>query len=141
MAEVTTDPTLTIAEDMRRLPKEARRAARPKLRAAGGLIADGAKANASWSDRIPATVRVSTSFRVDREGVTVIAGGANAPHARPFEGSRVNPFRHPVRGGPAWVDQAARPFLIPAGRSGAMASEPMMHEALAEAAAAIGFTG
>ena len=148
MAIVTNDPGGTIAEDMRRLPREARKHARPKLRQAGDLIGAEAQSRASWSTRIPATVRVTTSFRFDREGVTVSAGGPSTPHARPYEGTRRNPFRHPVypdqdvtRSDWTWVSQAARPFLIPAGRALSYQAEPLIMQGLGEAAAVIGFTG
>lgn len=145
---VVGDPTVTIEADMRALPKEARKFARPKLRQAGELIAADARNRASWSQRIPGTIKVRTSFRFERETVTVTAGGPNAPHARPYEGSRRDPFRHPVHADPnktrgdwTWVSQAARPYLIPAGRAKSPEVLPLLHQALGEAAVAIGFTG
>lgn len=137
------DPMVQIARDMRDLPPEARKAARPKLREAGQIIQKKAQANASWSSRIPTSVKVVTSFRQNREGVTVRAGGSNAPHARPFEGltTRGDSFRHPVHGNDWWVTQAARPFLMPAVDSSVGEVDTKVRSVLDEAAAAIGFDG
>src|SRR5687768_8572178 len=106
-----------IAADMRALPEATRKAVRPRLRAAGTIVVDRAKLKASWSSRIPGTIRLQTSFRANREGVTVIAGNKSTPHARPFEGfSGYARFRHPVFAdrqnktskGWTWVTQATR---------------------------------
>lgn len=138
-----TDPMVQIARDMRNLPPEARKAARPKLREAGQVIQKRAQANASWSSRIPASVKVVTSFRVNREGVTVRAGGTNAPHARAYEGltTRGDSFRHPVYGNDWWVAQDTRPFLIPAVEESSAEVDAKVRSVLDEAAAAIGFEG
>lgn len=132
-----------IARDMRKLPPEARKAARPKLRAAGQVIQTKAQANASWSSRIPQSVKVVTSFRANREGVTVRAGGSNAPHARAYEGltTRGDSFRHPVYGHDWWVTQATRPFLIPAVEASSAEVDTTVRAVLDEAAAAVGFEG
>lgn len=147
MPAIRGDPTVTIEADMRALPFEARKAARPKLRKAGENIVGTARILAGWSTRIPPTIRVRTSFRVDREGVTIIAGGPKAPHARPYEGTGGKPsFKHPVHANPNqsrnewhWVDQATRPFLLPAARMNSAATTALMVEALGEAAREIGF--
>lgn len=137
------DPMVQIARDMRKLPPEARKAARPKLRAAGQIIQTKAQANASWSSRIPASVKVVTSFRQNRESVTVRAGGKNTPHARAYEGltTRGDSFRHPVHGNDWWVTQATRPFLIPAAESSAAEVDTKVRAVLDEAASAVGFQG
>lgn len=137
------DPMVQIARDMRKLPAEARKAARPKLREAGQVIQKRAQANASWSSRIPVSVKVVTSFRANREGVTVRAGGPSSPHARPFEGltTRGDSFRHPVYGNDWWVAQATRPFLVPAVEASAGEVDAKVRAVLDEAAAGIGFEG
>jgi len=137
------DPMVQIARDMRDLPPEVRKSARPKLRAAGQIIQKKAQANASWSSRIPGSVKVVTSFRQNREGVTVRAGGSNTPHARPYEGltTRGDSFRHPVYGNDWWVAQAARPFLMPAVEASAGEVDAKVRAVLDEAAAGIGFEG
>lgn len=136
------DPTATIIADLRRLSRETRKEVRPKLKEAGEIIAADARSRASWSSRIPRTVRVRVSFRAGGEGVTVAAGGARAPHARPYEGTTQNPFRHPVYGNrEVWVAQPARPFLNPAAAAKADEAGRAIEQALAEAAKALGFSG
>lgn len=137
----TPDPMVQIARDMRRLEPETRKAVRPRLRRAGELIAGEARRNASWSSRIPSTVRVVTSFRANREGVTVRAGGPSAPHARPYEGitARGDTFRHPVYGRDWWVAQATRPFLLPAVQAKQGEADTTVRETLDDAASALGF--
>lgn len=137
-----------IAADMRALPEATRRAVRPRLRAAGGLVVNKAKINAAWSTRIPGTVRMQTSFRQGREGVVVIAGGRSTPHARPFEGfSGYAKFRHPVFAdrerhtskGWTWVTQPTRPFLFPAAKETEAETTSQVRAALDDAAKDIGF--
>lgn len=141
---------LQIAADMRALPEETRRFVRPRLRAAGRMVVEGAVSRASWSRRIPGTIRMSTSFRVDREGVTVTAGNKSTPHARPFEDVRQRGFfRHPVhadsrnrtRKGWSWVSQPARPFLFPSALANEAAATETIRAALDEAGRSIGFEG
>lgn len=137
-----------IAADMRALTAATRKAVRPRLRAAGKLVVDAARSKASWSTRIPGTVRMSTSFRENREGVTITAGGKAAPHARPYEGfSGYASFRHPVFAdrarktskGWTWVTQVTRPFLFPAARQTEEQTTAMVLSALDDAAHEIGF--
>lgn len=142
------NPAEVIAEDMRALPEAARKELRPKLRAAGEAVAVNARSRASWSTRIPKTVRVRTSFRLDREGVDIIAGGKDAPHARPYEGiTGKASFRHPVyadaknkiRKQWKWVPEPTRPFLIPAAQELEGPTTEMVQAALLAAAASLGF--
>lgn len=71
-----------------------------------------ARANASWSSRIPGAIRVA----VLKRGVDIRVNRRRAPHARPYEAIGGNAtFRHPVHGHrDRWVSQATRPFLDPA---------------------------
>lgn len=133
---------VTIARDLRKLPAETRKVVRPKLREAGQVVQQKAQQNASWSSRIPDTVKVVTSFRENREGVTVRAGGPNAPHARPYEGlsSRGTTFRHPVYGNDWWVAQAARPFLFPAAQETEGQVTAAIQSVLDETATNLGFS-
>lgn len=140
MPAVSGDPTYIVAEDLRRLPTEHRKAVRPKLVKAGESVVRDARARAGWSDRIPGTVKMKVSFRFDREQVLIVAGGPSAPHARPFEGMSRDPFRHPVYGNrEVWVPEPARPYLLPAGRAHRAEIDGLMRSVMAEAAAAIGF--
>lgn len=139
-----------IAADMAALTPATRKAIRPKLREAGQSIVDDAKTNAAWSSRIPATIKMVVSFRADREGVTITAGGPSAPHARPYEDvTGKGKFRHPVfadsanltRKAWSWVDQASRPFLLPAAQANEVTATNSLRAALDEAARDIGFGG
>lgn len=132
-----------IARDMRKLTPETQKAVRPKLRQAGRLVAEDAKRRAAWSSRIPGTIRVRTSFRENRENVTVLAGDSGAPHARPYEGISVRggTFRHPVYGNrDNWVAQEARPFLFPAAVANQIQAADLISSALTDAAIALGFS-
>ncbi|MGH3496316.1 MAG: HK97 gp10 family phage protein [Nocardioidaceae bacterium] len=110
-----------LAARMGTVPAELRAELRPKLRAAGTIVADQAKANASWSTRIPAAIGVRTSFGTRAGGVTIRVDSVKAPHARPYEGLSAGggrgTFRHPVYGHDVWVTEATRPFLMPAVRA------------------------
>jgi len=98
------------------LPAEIRRELRPALRRVADPVLQQARANASWSTRIPGAMRISTSFSRRTAGVAITVSVKKAPHARPFENlGRNGSFRHPVFGDrERWVSQTARPFLFPA---------------------------
>ena len=95
------------------------------LRAVGQVVAERAKRNASWSSRIPATVKVRSA---GVNAVIVSAGNKDtAPHAKAIEhAGDPGMFRHPLNypnqdpgggkngRGANWADQQARPFLHPA---------------------------
>lgn len=88
-----------------------------EMQGVGEDVAADAKSNASWSTRIPGTIKAKASTpRGQSVRVQIKAGGPEAPHARPFEGIAGNStFRHPVFGNrDNWVSQATRPFLMPA---------------------------
>lgn len=144
------DPADQIAADMRALPEAARKPLRAKLRAAGEAVVSDAKARASWSTRIPDTVRLDISFRADREGVRIVAGGRNAPQARAYEGITTGKtYRHPVypdsthftREKWHWVEAPTRPFLLPAAEAVEGPTTTAVENALSEAAVTIGFRG
>lgn len=81
-----------------------------KKQVTAGVI-PAAKAAASWSTRIPGTVRAS----VTAKGVGIRAGGAKAPHAAAYEDvGQHGVFRHPVMGDrEVWAEEQSRPFLTP----------------------------
>lgn len=83
-----------------------------QLIASGEIVARKARQNASFSTRIPATIK--TRRRGTR--IRVISGGDKAPHAAPLEHhGQPGSFRHPVFGNyDNWVSQPAHPFLTPA---------------------------
>lgn len=98
------------------------------LREGAQIVADDAKKNASWSTRIPGTIKIKGGLA--RLSVVAASGAENAkllPFAKAMEygsshqGARWN--RHPVfaaKGTTAynttsrWVNQPIRPFLRPA---------------------------
>jgi hypothetical protein len=88
------------------------RAMNKSLRKGGDIVAQAGRANASWSSRIPGTIKTSVGAKT----VKVSAGGAGAPHAYYYEGNgHGGSFRHPVYGHrKVWVTQQCRPFLVPA---------------------------
>lgn len=112
-------PVVVDASAMSRLARELKAAApevyaafRSELRAVAQVVATDAKGRASFSTRIPATIKVRTGVGT----VKVVAGGEAAPDAAPLENRGVaGSFRHPVYGNRnVWVEQQARPFLAPA---------------------------
>jgi hypothetical protein len=136
---VDTSALSRLTHDFAKAPLSVRKAVYKSVRAVAQVVADDAKMRASFSSRIPETIKVRGSgFRLK-----VVAGGEGAPDAAPLENNG-NPgkFRHPVfevsganggggrwhgkrrnapkaglsrRGGIApWVDQQAMPFLAPA---------------------------
>lgn len=106
-----------IVGELGRMTPVMRATLRVGFRAAGGLAARRAQVNASWSRRIPSAIMVRPLTGARSAGVFLRINSAKAPHARAFEGlgRRANRFfRHPVFGSDVWVDQATRPFLVPA---------------------------
>jgi hypothetical protein len=102
-----------LARNLRQASPETWKACRVALRVAVQPVAADAQSRASYSTRIPQTVKV----RVTGGGnVKIVAGGVNAPDAAPLENKgQPGTFRHPVFGNrEVWVDQPARPFLGPA---------------------------
>jgi hypothetical protein len=102
--------------DLGALPADIRRELAPEfVRAAQPILAD-ARGRASWSTRIPGSLRVRASRSRKRPGVQFVVSAALATHARLYE---FGPFKHPVYGHrDRWVTQDARPFLLPAIRAG-----------------------
>jgi hypothetical protein len=76
-----------------------------------------AQALASWSSRIPGSIRAGGGLTK----IVIRAGSANAPHAAAYEHhGQPGTFRHPVFGNRNnWVTQTARPFLVPAAEKNA----------------------
>lgn len=114
----------------------------PRLRQAAEVIAARAKVNASWSKRIPRSVRI---YQLTAHGhiATIAAGGVRAPQAYTFEAPD-GPVWHPVWGhGPRkdwhWVRQEPRPFLAPAGDEAAEAAVEVFAEMIDDWIAASGF--
>lgn len=98
-----------LSADLRRVSPALQKDFLKGLGLAGDVVASAAKSKASFSTRIPGTIKVR------RRGVrvSVVAGGANAPHAGPLDNrGNAGSFRHPVFGNyDVWVSQPAHPFL------------------------------
>lgn len=76
-------------------------------------VVPDAKNAASWSTRIPNTIKSSVTM----SGVFVKAGGPDAPHAAAYEtgsSSNAGMIRHPVFGNrDVWVETPSRPYIQP----------------------------
>lgn len=107
----------TLGRQLRQARPEIMKATQRGLREVGRHVADKAKENASWSSRIPQTIKPRVSGLT---AVVVKAGGPSAPHAKPYEHAGAHgTFRHPVFGDRKnWVSEDARPFLHPAAFDG-----------------------
>lgn len=107
------------------------------LKAAAEPVVMEAKALASWSSRIPGSVRAGGGMNK----IVIRAGGAKAPHAAAYEHQgRPGVFRHPVFGNRGnWVEQKARPFLAPALLKNAPNSGRRAREAVFEVLQEAGF--
>lgn len=115
-------PIGNFASRMRQVPEQLRRDVRTAVRTAASPIVAKARANASWSTRIPKAIRVSSTFAGKNAGVTIRVALRTAPHGRAYEDisgkSRGGTFRHPVFGNKdRWVSQPTRPFIAPAVQS------------------------
>ena len=114
---------------------------RAKLKTVGDVVAVKARSNASWSTKIPRSVKVG----VTAKGVYVKAGGNAAPHAAGFESGG----RHPVFGHrDRWVNMGTglggntnklRPFMLPALQASQQQIEDAAVAALDEWVKSLGF--
>lgn len=102
------------------LPAEVKKAMRPAILEAGGIIGAQAKQNAAFSSWIPGAVKVSASFSGVSGGAKVSVPERGYPHlgeVRVLEGNGSSPseFRHPYFGiRDFWYTQVTHPFLHPA---------------------------
>lgn len=114
-----------------------RREIRPALKDVAEPMVAAARANASWSTRIPKAIRLS----VLKRGVEIRVSKKRAPHARPYEGIGGNDqFRHPVFGDRSrWVSQKTRPFLDPAVKAHRSKIRPRLFQVVEEAARRHGY--
>lgn len=127
-----------------RFPEDLRKRLPPKMRQVSQPLLMDARRRASWSKRIPAALRIATSFTRRQAGVSLVANRTKAPHARVYEGIRGNAdFRHPVfpRFGrrEVWVEQRTRPFAQPAADLHGASAVRAVNEAVDEAAHAAGY--
>lgn len=107
--------------DLREIPRDVRKDLRPALKKAGDAVLSDAKNRASWSSRIPGSLRIAVLYG-RKAGVVIKANRKRAPHARAYEGigarkGSATEFRHPVFGRDKWVSQKTKPFLHPAAQA------------------------
>lgn len=102
-----------VARGIRAASKPAWKALRVRLVGIGGVVANDVKANASFSKRIPGSVKVRAT---PGGNVRVTIGGDAAPNAVPIENKGRGGVRHPVFGNrEVWTSKNSPPaFLLPA---------------------------
>jgi hypothetical protein len=125
------------------LAREFRRAIRDSGQRVQAKVRAGAERVSTDTGRIPAAVRVSTSFRPRRAAISITISSRRAPEARPLEALGITKvFRHPVFGNRSiWVRQTSRPFFFgSATDSDLRYMELQVALALDKAARAAGFT-
>lgn len=142
---VTTTPSVEIAQlarDLRALGGETSRNLNKEFKTGVTEVANAAKANASWSSRIPAAIKVQTARSLVHPGADIVVSGL--PHPRLYEGLTKGgrrKFRHPVFGNThAWVSQSTRPFIRPAEKEKAEGLKKHVDAAVIAAARAQGWT-
>lgn len=104
-----------LIRDLEHFPRDLRQHIRPAIQRSGHDLLRRARANASWSTRIPAATRLSVRFSRN-PGVDVITDGRRAPHAATYENEgRPGTLAHPLFGNRShWYRFRARPYLGPA---------------------------
>lgn len=131
-----------LQRDLKRLAPAVQKELNAEIKGIAGEIVSAAKANASWSSRIPGAIGLS----VTTTRVGVKANRRKAPHARAYEGTRragfgtQKSFRHPVFGNRnVWVSQPTRPFLAPAIRANQDQFFARAEDAIVNAARTVGW--
>lgn len=119
MTDTSADDIRKLVNDLRKIGDGVGRNLGKEFKKAAGPVASQAKANASWSTRIPGAITVGVSSSRRYPGAQIKVSKEKAPHARLFEfPGRGGSFRHPVYGNrEVWVDQKGRPFIRPAVRA------------------------
>jgi hypothetical protein len=108
-----------LARDLRALGPAQDRAVRLGIRHVVNKVRDAARSNASFSTRIPGSVKSHVSVRGLSGSVS--AGGSAAPDAAPIENRGKGHVRHPIFGDKTkWTDKNSHSaFLAPAVRANA----------------------
>jgi hypothetical protein len=119
MTDTSPEDVRKLVNDLRKIGDGVGRNLGKEFKKAAGPVASQAKANASWSSRIPGAITVGVSSSRRYPGAQIKVSKTKAPHARLFEfPSRGGSFRHPVFGNrEVWVAQKGRPFIRPAVRT------------------------
>jgi hypothetical protein len=135
MIRVEYSAVTSFNRQLQQVPAHLRTEVRRHIQSASGKFVGLLRGNYGWSSRIPGAVKQRVGFGPRSGGVLVYIDADMAPHARPLEfGNTRSGFnRHPVYGGPAWVDQPTRPTFMPTIRS----AEPMVVREIQEAINAV----
>jgi hypothetical protein len=130
-----------LVNDLRKIGDGVGRNLGKEFKKAAGPVAQEARANASWSSRIPGAITVGVSSSRRFPGAQIKVSKDKAPHARLFEyPGRGGSFRHPVFGNrEVWVEQRGRPFIRPAVRAKGGEFVKAADRAVDSAAKAAGF--
>lgn len=112
------EDVVKLVNDLRKIGDGVGRNLGKEFKKAAGPVAQQARANASWSSRIPGAITVGVSSSRRYPGAQIKVSKTKAPHARLYEfPGRGGSFRHPVYGNrEVWVSQRGRPFIRPAVR-------------------------
>lgn len=123
MSQPTLAELQKVLSDLRGAERKIQTGTRRALRESGAQMLSDARGKASWSSRIPDATRMRVTLAGASPGIELVVDSKAAPHGRVMEGFRGATFRHPVferQDRPAvWVDQEARPYLMPALIAGA----------------------
>jgi len=146
MVDQTAEDVRKLINDLRKIGDGVGRNLGKEFKRAAVPVMQQARANASWSTRIPAAMSVGVSSSRRYPGAQIKVSKDQAPHARPYEfgsGRRTKSFRHPVYQVPGrdapWVEQATRPFIRPAVRAKGKEFIKACDRAVDETARANGF--
>jgi len=143
MANEGSEEVRKLINDLRKIGDGVGRNLGKEFKRAAGPVAAQARANASWSTRIPGAISVGVSSSRRYPGAQIKVAKGPAPHARLYEfgsGRRSSSFRHPVFGNlENWVEQTTRPFIRPAIRAGGGEFIKACDRAVDETARANGF--
>jgi len=135
------DDVRQLVNDLRKIGDGVGRNLGKEFKRAAGPVAQQARANASWSSRIPGAISAGVSSSRRFPGAQIKVAKGKAPHARLFEfPGRGGSFRHPVHGNrEVWVEQRGRPFIRPAVRAKGGEFIKAADRAVTSAAKAAGF--
>lgn len=135
------EDVVKLVNDLRKIGDGVGRNLGKEFKRAAGPVAQQARANASWSSRIPGAISVGVSSSRRFPGAQIKVSKDKAPHARLFEyPGRGGSFRHPVYGNrEVWVEQRGRPFIRPAVREKGGEFVKAADRAVNSAAKAAGF--
>lgn len=130
-----------LIDDLVKIPPELKRELRPAIKKGAQPMLEGMRSDTSWSTRIPAATRISSSLTGSQAGVSIVVDHRKAPHARPYEnGGNDGDFRAPLFGDrERWYPHHARPFFAKNVREHKKDVEQAVAEAVTTTAAKHGF--